>query len=87
MDEKGRILLNFTGEILRQQSSLQFDTTPVGRFVAKDWMGYLFIEPLFKFGKKYLAPFLLEAIGSQLDYKVIGGQHAVVEERISRKQN
>src|SRR6266568_4843154 len=81
MYKKRRILLKFARDTLGQKPCLQLDTTPVGRFVAKDGMVHLFVEPLFQFGKKHLAPFILEPIGSHLDHKVVRCHHAVVEER------
>ncbi len=64
MNEKRRILLNFARDPLRHKPSLQLDATPVGRFVTEEGMVHLFIEPLFKFGKKHLASFILETRGS-----------------------
>lgn len=63
-DDKWWILRDFASQILCDQSRLEFDTSPVFRFIAKDGMSDLLVQSLLKTRQKEFARLLFQTIRS-----------------------
>jgi hypothetical protein len=61
-DDEWRVFIDLTCEIFCHQPRLQFDTTPVFHFVAKDGMGDLFVESLLESYEECLARLFFQAV-------------------------
>jgi hypothetical protein len=79
-DEQWQVLVNFSGYHFAKQPSLQFEATPIAGFVTQKGMVHLLIESFLKLGEKNEALFWLESIGSQLNHKISGGEHPMIDD-------